>query len=123
MVARNDNSKQNQMSRDLCDTILGTYKTIEETQQVVIAGMPSDKQMGTQKIVDEYLIGPQVVRELQKGECVYKAPHSFGKLVLSPYFTDTRDITLPEQKKPQETPQIRQDEGSKKSPEPPEAVF
>ena len=63
---------------------------------------------------------------MQKGECVYKAPHSFGKLVLSPYFTDPKEldsIALPEQRKSQETQETRQDEGSKESPEPPEAVF
>ena len=112
--------------------MLGTYRTIEETHQVVISGTSDGQQMGTQKIVNEYLISPQVVRELQRGECVYKSLNSFGKLILNPYFTDTKDVDLPEQRKLRETSAtstgktprgVERETQSEPPPEPPKSVF
>lgn len=108
---------------ELFSRMLGTRTGIEETQQVVLSGSGADRQMGTHKAVDKDILGPQIVRELNDFEAAYKYQTNYGKLVLSPYFTDIERITLPEQRKSQGTPQIRQDKGLKESPESHKSVF
>ena len=139
-INQNTNTKIFLQSNDpqaceLFSNMLGTRRTIEETRQEVLAGPAADKQMGTHKVVDEYLLGPQIVRELQQFEAAYKYQTDYGKLVLHPYFVDEKEldrIALPEQRKLQETsatqigetrPQAGQDEGLKESPKPPKTIF
>ena len=125
-INQNTNTKIFLQSNDpdtceLFSRMVGTKTGIEETQQIDTSGIETGAR--THKAVDKDKMGPQVVRELNDFEAAYKYQANYGKLVLSPYFTDTGDIALPEHRKPQGTQEIKQGEGLKESPEAHKSVF
>ena len=67
--------------------------------------------------------GGETFKIPERAESSKNYESSFGKLILYPVFVETKGITLPITRKPQETQETRQDEGLKESPGPPESVF
>lgn len=85
-----------------CDS-LGTKKVIELTRQVHYEGDRPKNIMGSEKVVDEYKIHPNDIRELETGQAVYKCGKKWGLLQMSGYFENVEGIELKKQEKINET--------------------
>ncbi|MBN1385186.1 MAG: type IV secretion system DNA-binding domain-containing protein [Elusimicrobia bacterium] len=78
---------------------LGTYKTSQLTRQIIFDKQKPDVEvgtMGTEKIVDEFYVHPQQIKELRQGQAYYKTSTDWGMVVLKPIFFDLKDMNLPD---------------------------
>jgi hypothetical protein len=71
-----------QDAEDFCNET-GTYRDIEVTRQVAIAGQINGTEMGSEKVIDVYHINPQELRQLTIGQAGYKTPSRQGLVQLT----------------------------------------
>lgn len=65
--------------------MIGTYKDFEHTQEVYYDSFGYGGERGSVKLVDEYIIHPNDIRQLRTGEAVYKSGRRAG-IIQIPYF-------------------------------------
>jgi conjugal transfer pilus assembly protein TraD len=58
--------------------IIGTYKEYEHTAEITYSGPEPEREKGTVKLVDEYIIHPNDIRQIRIGEAVYKSGRKAG---------------------------------------------
>jgi hypothetical protein len=58
--------------------MIGTYKEYEHTAEITYSGPEPEREKGTVKLVDEYIIHPNDIRQIRTGEAVYKSGRKAG---------------------------------------------
>ena len=54
--------------------------------------------MGSQRVVQGYLIHPSELKGLETGHAVFKAGRRFGRLILPGHFPNVDEISLPQRR-------------------------
>lgn len=91
MLRPNDPETAEQFSNEM-----GTYRKLELTRQIAITGEVEGAEMGSQRPVDDFIVHPQQIKQLQVGQAYYKTLHDEGLAILQPIIYELNKVSLPD---------------------------